>query len=134
MRHRGAVGLTLLAMLFLWGCSPIVPKSWVPGKYVASYPFGTEVLTLERNGQFAQRIELHGHTPVVVHGEWALADLGTHSLRVKTVGALEVTDAFGELRANWDKVPRISTVYHSVELVWFRIELDDAAPYPYVKQ
>lgn len=134
MKSRSQIGFLVLMATVWLGCSPVVPKNWVPGTYKASYPFGTEVLTLERDGEFTQRIELRGHAPVLVRGKWKLEDDDAPYLHVTIRGALNITDGFGNLRKNWVHSKDQSGGAHSVSLDWFRVTLDDAAPYPYVKQ
>jgi hypothetical protein len=48
--------LVLTASVMLIGCSMTVPAEKVYGTYVVSYPFGTETITLNRDGTFSQHV------------------------------------------------------------------------------
>ena len=66
------VRLTFIVVLglMLIGCSMTVPTEEVYGTYVATYPFGTDKITLNRDGTFVQRVEVKDEQPVTVQGRW----------------------------------------------------------------
>ena len=67
-----------------------VPAEKVYGTYVASYPFGTETITLDRDGTFVQRVEIKQEDPVTVRGTW---DFDAKESRANFYGALIVAEA-----------------------------------------
>jgi hypothetical protein len=54
----------------LLGCSTHVPIEEVYGSYVASFRYGTETLTLNRDGIFVQRVAVNREKPVATRGSW----------------------------------------------------------------
>ncbi len=114
----------------LIGCAINVPLKKVYGTYKASYPFGIETITLNRDGSFVQEVAMKGQAPVTVHGKW---DFDSQGSRVNFDGLMMVVDGTGHLRTDWRTVtPGIASL--DVEMHWFRIIMASAATYPYVKQ
>ena len=107
-----------------------VPVEKVYGTYVASYPFGTETITLDRDGTFVQRVEIKQEEPVTVRGTW---DFDAKESRANFYGALIVADGFDHLRGDWRTVTT-GIVSLDVERHWFRVGMGSAATYPYIKQ
>jgi hypothetical protein len=114
----------------LMGCSTKVASEKVYGSYVASYPFGTETITLNRDGSVVQLVVINGQPPVTVHGTW---EFDPEASRVNFSGLMVVADGFGHLRNDWQTV-RAGTVSRDVELHWFRVVMASGATYPYVKR
>jgi hypothetical protein len=111
------------------GCSSSVPVEKVYGSYVASYPFGTETITLNRDGTVVQLVAIKGQPPITVHGTW---EFDSGESRVNLSGLMVVVDGFGHLQSDWQTV-KAGTVSRDVELRWFRVVMASAATYPYVK-
>ena len=99
------------------------------GKYLATHPFGTVTLTLNRDGTFEQRAVIAGEKPLTVRGSWRFDKNGD----VDVYGALVVADGFGDLRPDWKEVER-SLIGLPVERLWFRVTLSSGAQHPYLKQ
>lgn len=119
-----------IAVIVMIGCSVSVPANKVNGTYKASYPFGSETISLNSNGTFIQEIAIINQAPVTVNGKW---DYDTKGRRVNLAGYVTVVDGFGGLRSDWRTVkPGIASF--DVEMHWFRIVMASAAAYPYVKQ
>ena len=125
---RSLVVLMLLALLV--GCSMRVPAEIVYGTYIASYPFGTETITLNRDGTFVQSVAIKQEQPLTVHGTW---DFDPKNSRANFYGTIVVTDGFDHLRNDWRTVTT-GIVSLDVERHWFRVEMGSAATYPYIKQ
>ena len=128
MTHAtSAIVLLLVAMAT--GCSTHVAADSVPGKYVATYDFGNDTLTLNRDGTFVQRVVLQDRPPVEARGSWTFdADRSKITLR----GILSVVDGVCSLEPNW-QVPG-DAENQSVERLWFRVELVSGSDCSYVKQ
>jgi hypothetical protein len=129
--HRIVSCLILFALLIMAaGCSMKVPLDKVYGTYRTLYPFGTETITLNSDGNFVQQIVITAQAPVTTHGKW---DYDSEGSRVNLDGFLMVVDGFGHLRSDWGMVkPGVASF--DVEMHWFRIVMASAAAYPYVKQ
>jgi hypothetical protein len=56
--------------MMLVACSLTVPADEVYGTYVASYPFGKETITLNRDGTFVQCVVSGQEQPVTVRGKY----------------------------------------------------------------
>ena len=123
--------IAFLVTSLLMGCSIDVPLEKIYGTYRASYPFGNETLTLNRDGSFVQQIVIRDQPPVTVHGKWDY--YSSQGSRVNFDGLVTAVDAFGHLKENWQKLqPGIASL--DVEMHWFRIIMETAATYPFVKQ
>jgi len=120
----------ILVSVMLIGCSMTVPAEKVYGTYVASYPFGTETITLNRDGTFVQSVAIKQEQPVTVRGTW---DFDPKESRANFYGAMIVADGFDHLRRDWRTVTT-GIVSLDVERRWFRVVMGSASTYPYVKQ
>jgi len=78
-----------------------VPTEKMYGTYVASYPFGTETITLNRDGTFVQCVAIKQEHPVTVRGTW---DFDPRESRANFHGAMIVADGFDQLRTDWRTV------------------------------
>ena len=108
-----------------------VPAEKVYGTYVASYPFGTETLTLNRDGTFVQQVHMKNEHPVTVRGSWSFDP--KEKSRVDLYGLMFVVDGFSELRSDWRTVkPGLASF--GVQRRWFKVMMGSAGRYPYVKQ
>jgi hypothetical protein len=107
-----------------------VPPEKVCGTDVASYSFGTETITVSRDGTFSQRVAIQQEPPVTVHGKW---EFDPKESRANFYGAMIVTDGLDHIRSDWLTVtPGIVSL--DVEEHWFKIVMDSAATHPYIKQ
>ncbi len=114
----------------MFGCSTRVSPDQVYGTYVASYPFGTDTLTLNRDGTFVQQVAIENDQHATVKGEWSLDPDGS-SANVR--GLLSVDDGNGRLNSNWRDPTSIPTAL-DVEMHWFKIVMESGAEHPYVKR
>ena len=122
--------VAFLIAVALIGCSINVATKRVYGTYMASYPFGVETITLNRDGSFVQQVAMKNQPPVLVHGTW---DFDSQGSRVNLYGSMVVADGFGHLRSDWQTASS-GIVSLDVEMHWFRIVMASAETYPYVKQ
>ena len=114
----------------LIGCAINVPLKKVYGTYKASYPFGTDTITLNRDGSFVQEVVMKGQVPVTLSGKWEFDARGS---RVNFDCLMMLEDGFGRLKSDWHTAaPGIASL--DVEMRWFRIVMASAATHPYVKQ
>src|SRR5205823_8516421 len=111
-------------------CSMTVRHEKVPGTYVASYPFGTETLTLNAVGTFLQEVTIKSEVPERVRGSWKFD--GRDS-RLTLYGSMVVVDGFGKLRHDWRTVTS-GVDSMDVEMHWFKILIGSARECPYIKQ
>jgi hypothetical protein len=102
----------------------------VPGTYVASYPFGTEKLTLNADGTFLQEVTINSEVPETVRGSWKFDG---HDSRVNLYGSMVVVDGFGALRRDW-RIVASGFVSMDVEMHWSKILIGSAGECPYIKQ
>jgi hypothetical protein len=130
MRFRLIIFVVAGALGMLTGCAMNVPIEKIYGVYVVTYPYGTETLTLNTDGTFAQRVIIHDETQLTVRGQW---EFDPNDSRVTLHRAIIVDDGFGHLRADWKKESS-GLVALSVEMHWFRIIMGSGLSYPYLKQ
>ena len=122
--------LIILVAITIAGCSGKVEPDEVYGVYVASYPFGTENLTLQRDGNFVQHVTIENQTTATAKGSWRF---DANESRITFSGSMVVLDGFDRLRSDWRTVTP-GVVSMDVERHWFRVLLASAQKYPYVKQ
>jgi hypothetical protein len=126
---RKIIFLTVIGMLIA-SCLNSVPPEKVGGTYVASYPFGSETLTLDPDGSFIQRVEVQGEAPLTISGTWKFDPQNSY---VRFNNFLLVVDGFGHLNKDWrSKNPGI--VELSAGRLWFKITLGSGGQHPYRKQ
>ena len=130
LRRSLACLVLALVSAVLIGCSMAVPPDEVYGLYVASYPFGTEMITLNQDGTFVQEVKLGNKESATVRGTWTFEP---NESRVNLYGAMIVTDRFDHLRTDWHAVTK-GIVSWDVERRWFKVLMGSASTYPYVKQ
>lgn len=113
-----------------------VSSTQVFGTYVASYPFGTSTVTLNRDGTFIQRVAVTSDPPPVISkGRWSFnSDSYSDSYVTFYDGYLNVDDGFGRLRRDWRVPEKNSVAVPPVRRKFFRILINPEAKYPYVKQ
>jgi hypothetical protein len=121
--------VALIGAAFL-GCGMIVPADEVYGRYVATYPFGIESITLNRDGTFVQSMSVGKGNPVTVRGKW---EFDQQDSRANLYGAMVVTDGSDQLRANWQNASS-GIVSMDVEKHWFTVVMNSGSTYPYSKQ
>jgi hypothetical protein len=112
------------------GCAKKVALEDVYGTYLASYPFGTETLTLQRDGNFLQTVSIGNKPDVSAKGTWRYD--ATDS-RITLTDSMIVVDGFDKLRSDWRTVAP-GVVSMDVEKHWSRVLMASAAKYPYVKR
>jgi len=122
----------LVTLVGLVGCSVTVPAEKVYGVYVASYPYGTETITLNRDGTFVQSIAIKQENPVTVRGTWE-SEPDKSETRVTFHGARAVDGGFDHPVKDWKTAP-IGLVSYDVEIIWFRVEMGSGLMHPYMKQ
>jgi hypothetical protein len=122
--------ILILLTVALIGCAINVPLKKVYGTYRASYPFGTETITLNEDGSFVQKVAVKDQAPVTLQGKW---DFDSQGSRVNFDRLMMVMDGTGHLKNYWQTAtPGIASL--DVETHWFRVTMTSAAAYPYVKQ
>jgi len=131
MRHKLTASYLAILSLMSLGCSITVPQDEVYGTYVASYPFGNETLTLNRDQTFLQQAVINGQAPVTAHGRWVFDSADS---RVNFYGSMQVVDGIGHLRSDWRTIGPGLTGSMSVERIWFRVQIGSGGEYPYVKR
>jgi hypothetical protein len=102
----------------------------VYGSYVAPYSYGTERITLNRDGTFLQTVEMHNGSTASAKGTWEFAPNPSY---VTLHGALIVDDGFGGVKGTW-QTPTTGLVSLDVEIHWFRVVIGSGLPTPYLKQ
>jgi hypothetical protein len=123
--------VTAVAMMF-GGCSAGMPVEKVYGTYVATYPFGTDTITLNRDGTLVQEVVITGEPPPeVARGRWSFdPSNGYVTLDVY----LPVDNGFGKLNGKW-RIPNHGLAAAlPVEKLLFRTIMGSGAQHPYVKQ
>jgi len=130
MASRYAYFAGILALL-LGGCWGSVAQEQVYGRYVATYPFGKEVLTLKQDGTYEQEFVIEGQSPVTTHGTWSF-DAKERS-RVTLREYTNMHAGFGKLNTNWqNEKPGIASL--SIVLEWFKVVMGQGGDFPYVKE
>lgn len=123
------IQFAIILTITMAGCSTHVPIDGVEGTYVASYPFGTETLTLNHDGSLIQRVEIKGQPQITVKGSWSFdPQMGYVTFHEY----MQVADGFGKLRTNWRDVPHEAT--EPVERIFLRIVINSGAQFPYIKR
>lgn len=122
--------LVLLFLFELSGCSAGVSPNQVCGTYVASYPFGTEIISLNQNGSFTQIITVKNDPPVTTRGKWSF---DPHTSSVTFDGLKIVDDGTGHPVSNW-RTGTAMLVTKDVEMRWFKVVMETAASYPYIRR
>lgn len=127
-RVRNCLVLIVFALSIV-GCARNVALNDVYGAYVASYPFGTETLTLQRNGNFLQTVTIGNEPAVSAKGTWSFDESDS---RITLTDSMIVVDGFDKLRSDWRSVTP-GVVSMDVERHWSKVLIASAAKYPYVK-
>ena len=128
IRTFGLIALTLCAASML-ACTHLGPER-LYGTYVASYPFGTDTLILERDGHFSQRIEITGQGTQTFNGSWQYSQKDS-SVEFHGLGC--VADGFGHLKNDW-RTDVMQNSFQAVERSWFKVIINSGARFPYIKQ
>jgi hypothetical protein len=124
------ISITLAIALSLSGCSMSVPEDEVYGTYVASYPFGTETLTLNRDRTFVQKVVVQHQGSAEARGKW---EFDASESRAIFYGFLVVADGRDHVLPDW-KVPSSGIVAFDVDKGWFTVMMASGSPHPYIKQ
>jgi hypothetical protein len=104
-----------------------IPEDEWPGRYVASYSFGTDTLTLKADHTFSQLVTV-GDEEKTIAGEWRKRESDGY---LQLERWLMVPDGFGERNPDWMTPDRASL---PVERIWGRLEINSGAPHPYRKR
>jgi hypothetical protein len=132
MRARLFSLFIILTLMMLAGCSWNVPAEEVYGTYVASYPYGTETVTLNRDGTFVQSIAIKQETTVTVQGTWEF-ESGTGETRVTFHGARVVDSGSDHPKKDWQTAPT-GLVSLDISIIWFHVQMATGDAHPYMKQ
>ena len=127
---RGRIYSATLLLLLITACSINVPVERVFGTYTASYPFGTDKITLRRDFTFVQTVTLNNRDSAKTTGRWEFDSDNSRS-RVNLYGALNITDPFDNLQEDW-KEPASGIVSLPVEEIWFRVQMTSSNEHPYI--
>src|SRR5438309_8970489 len=109
------LGLFLLSFSFV-ACSHRVSASRVPGTYVATYPFGSGVLTLSPDGSFVQQITIQNEPPLTKRGSWTF---DPQASRLTLKGFTIAVDGLGHLISGW-RNDNAATASLPIDIVWLR--------------
>ena len=115
-------------MVGRWGS---VPQDQVYGRYVATYPFGTETLVLNRDGSYEQQFAVEAQPQVTTHGTWGFDS--KHQSRVTLREFVNVHAGFGKLNSNW-RTEQSGIASLGIEIQWFKVIMGGGGDYPYIKQ
>jgi hypothetical protein len=121
--------MIILCIVSTLACTHVNPDL-LYGTYVAAYPFGTDTLTIGREGHFSQRIEVTGQGAQTFNGTWQYSQKDS-SIEFHGIGS--VADGFGHLKNDW-RTDVIENSFQAVERSWFKIVINSGARVPYVKQ
>jgi hypothetical protein len=114
------------------GCSASVPLQNVYGTYVATYPFGTDTITLNRDGTLVQNVVITDDPPPeIARGHWSFDSSNSY---VTFDVYLSVDNGFGKLNATWRTPHHGSAASLPIEKILFRTTMGSGAQYPYIKQ
>lgn len=128
-----AVLVSCLMASAIISCSPVSSIETVYGTYVASYPFATATLTINRDGTVVQQVVVPNQPPLVLRGSWKFE--ATRSAgRLTFIGLAVVADQSEEaLNPDW-RSPSRGIISSDIERHWFRVLIGSASQHPYVKQ
>jgi hypothetical protein len=127
-RAIGSIVLTLCIATTL-ACTHVSSDA-VYGTYVATYPFGSDTLTLGRDGHFNQLIAVTGQGRQAFSGTWQYSQREGY-IQFHHLGC--VADGFGKLKGDW-RTDVMEMSYQSVERSWFKLSINSGARFPYIKQ
>ena len=119
-----------LVFLFIVGCSFKLSKEEVYGIYVAKYPFGSDTLTLNRDGSFVQRVDIGNQPTQTAKGQWSF---DFQSGYAKFYGLMIIDDGNGRLSETW-RTPTPTLVLMDIERHGGNVVMESAAAYPYFKK
>lgn len=98
----------------------------VVGTYVASWPFGTDTITLNIDGTFVQQVEVNNEPRRgTIKGSWTLTD---RYVRLDTY--LAIADGFGKFNSKW-RDPSKATL--PIDTLFFITLMNSGAVHPYVR-
>jgi hypothetical protein len=129
LRSRTILGLVALSCSLV-ACWHRVSPGNLPGTYVATYPFGTETLTLNQDGSFTQQITIKNEQPLITKGSWVF---DPQESRLNLSGLTVAVDGLGHLIHDW-RTAEPGTGSLPVDIVWFKITVNSGAPYPYTNR
>jgi hypothetical protein len=130
MKQPGKHLYVCFVCLFMIGCSFKLSTEEVYGTYVAKYPFGTDVLKLNRDGSFVQTIDIESEPTQTAKGQWSFDPKNSYA---KFYGLMIVDDGNGRLSHTW-RTPTPTLVLMDLERHGFKVVMESAAAYPYLKQ
>ena len=136
MRRLGFLSIVMVCLLctsVTVSCSPVVSVDAIYGTYLASYPFATETLTLNRDGTVVQTVVVPNHPPSTLRGSWRF-EATRAAGRLTFTGLAVVADPSEQaLSPSW-RNPSPGVISSDVERHWFRVVIGSASHYPYVRQ
>jgi hypothetical protein len=97
---------------------------------VASYPFGRVTLSLNKDGTFNQLVDIRGEEPLNAKGQWSF---DSEASFVHLNGFIIVDTGNGSLSSDW-RTPKSNLILLDIGTRWFKVVMESAAEYPYVKQ
>ena len=118
-----------LVVLVLGGCTPSVSANSVSGTYIATYPFGKSVLTLQPGGKLIQQVAIQNQMPMTVQGSWEF-DSARSTLTL--LGVMPIGDEFDKLGSDWKRKEDFRGI--PVERIWFKVNVELSENHPYIKQ
>ena len=126
---RRCVWLTVA--LALGGCSASAVQA-VYGTYIATYPFGTDTITLNSDGTLVQQVVIAvDPPPEIARGRWSFDPSNGY---VTFDVYLSVDDGFGKLDRAWRTPHHGSAASPPIEQTPFGMTMGSGSEYPYVKQ
>lgn len=134
MSLRAAIrhGVGLAVAVVLGSCSAGVTAQDILGTYVATYPFGTDTITLNSDGTLDQRVVVTGDPPPEsAHGHWSFDPSNGY---VTFDVYLQVDNGFGKLNGAWRTPHRGSAASLPIEKSLFGMTMGSGAQHPYVRQ
>jgi hypothetical protein len=132
VQTKAAVMLLAASALSIMGCSKTVTESELVGTYVAKYPFGTERISLDANGEYTQEF-----TPSTTDrqasakGRWSYNQATGY---VSFENCLIVHDLDGKLATNYNVPKNGLSVLPASRLFRITIGISDDRDWEYVKQ
>lgn len=125
------LGMSLLVVLT--GCGKPISKTDLPGTYVADYEFATETVTIKKDGQFIQSIQVKADGKIATtNGTWHF-NQGDQDI-VFSENFMQVMDGFGKMIPNFDHPKRKAISILPVRRSFGKLQIGVDPAIPYKKQ